>query len=237
MVMIERMYSKHEAGLYAGAYRWYDALMMFVWLIMPIFFSKFSKLKGEGKGASNLFNNGFLIVSIPMLMITPFLFFDGELLFFLFSNSSALELFQMNNLFRVLMIPFIFNAFFVLMGTYLNASGHVKKVNWVITFAILINIILNFIFIPNYGAFAAGVTTAVSTGILGLGYFVLVMFSKLRVDLKGLIGVFVGFLFCFGFYYYSKENIGDIWVSVLGSITGYFLILNLFGVVSKIKNG
>lgn len=235
MVMIERLYSSHEAGLYAGAYRWYDALMMFVWLITPVLFSKFAKAKGDGTGASSLFNHGFLLVSIPMLMIAPFLFFDGKILFTLFDNSNELELFNMNRYFQLLMISFIFNAFFVVQGTFLNASGFIKKVNWIIALSAIVNITLNFIFIPEYGAYAAGCSTAISTGILGLGYFILVMFSRLRIDMKSLIGVFIAFIFSFGFYFYSKQNIDDIWISLIGSMLGFVLILNLFGIINKIK--
>lgn len=237
MVMIERLYSKHETGIYAAAYRCYDALMQFVWLIMPIFFSKFAKAKGEKSGGSTLLNQGFLIISIPMLMIAPFLFFDGQYLFFLFDNSSDLEIFNMNRLFQLLMISYIFNAFFVIKGTYLNASGFVSKVNWIILLSAIVNIVLNFLFIPKYGAYAAGVSTAISTAILGLGYFVLVMFSRLRIDMKNLVGVFIGFVFSFGLYYYCKNVVDILWVSILGSVLGFFFILQLFGIISKIKKG
>lgn len=236
MVMVERMHSKYEAGLYAGAYRWYDALMMFVWLTQPIFFSKFSMAKGENSGASSLFNQGFLIVSIPMLFITPFLFFDGDILFFLFDQTKEIDIMKMNGLFKLLMISFIFNAFFVIKGTYLNASGYVKKVNWIILLSALLNAVLNYIFIPEYGAFAAGITTAISTGCLGLGYFVMVMLSRLRVDLKNLLGVFIAFTVSFGIYYYLKINIDNIGVCLIGSSGGFILILMLFGITGKIKN-
>ena len=235
MVMIERLYSKHEAGIYAGAYRMYDALMMFVWLIMPIFFSKFAKAKGEKKGASSLFNTGFLVVSIPMLLITPFLFFDGSVLFFLFKNSSVLEVFNMNRLFQLLIISFIFNAFFVVKGTFLNASGYVKKVNNVIILSAIVNVTLNYLFIPQYGAFAAGVSTAISTGILGIGYFILVLLSRLRIDLKNLLGVFTSFIISLSIYYYAKQYADTIWISISLSSLSFLLSLQLFGIPIKLR--
>ena len=236
MVMIDRLYSNYEAGIYAAAYRWYDALMMFVWLIMPMFFSKFAKAKGENSGATSLLNQGFLFVSIPMLIITPFLFFDGIHLFFLLDNSNELEIFNMNRLFQLLMISFVFNAFFVMKGTYLNASGYVGKVNWIILLSAVINIVLNYFFIPQYGAFAAGVSTAISTGILGIGYFGLVMLSRLRVDLKNILGVFIAFAVGFGIYFIAKQHLNIMLVSIATSMLSFFLVLYVFGIVNKIRS-
>ena len=236
MVMVERMVSNHEAGIYAGAYRFYDAFMMFAWLVMPIFFSKFAKVNSEKKGASDLLNQGFLLISIPMLLITPFLFFDGKLLFFMFGNSTELEIFNMNRLFQLLMISFICNAFFVVKGTFLNASGYVKKVNIIIGISVVLNVVLNYFFIPTYGALAAAAATAISTGFLGLGYFVLVMLSRLRIDLINLVGVFTAFVFSFGFYFIIKQNVGELWLCILGSIVVFYLVIHFFGIVDKIKN-
>lgn len=236
MVMLERMYSKHEAGLYAGAYRWYDALMMFVWLITPILFSKFAKVKGEHKEASKLFNQGFLIVSVPMLLITPFLFFDGKILFFLFSNSTDLEVFRMNRLFQVLIISFVFNAFFVVKGTFLTASGHVKKVNLIIVLGALVNVILNFIFIPKHGAFAAALSTGVSTGILGLGYYILVVLSRLTINFKKIGGVFIAFVLSCFIYFILMINKIHFTMYFGISILIFVFVLFMFGVFSKSKN-
>jgi O-antigen/teichoic acid export membrane protein len=37
IVMLERLSSATEAGLYAGPYRWVDAVMMYMWTVLPIF--------------------------------------------------------------------------------------------------------------------------------------------------------------------------------------------------------
>lgn len=178
MFMVERLHSSTEAGLYAGAYRWYDAFMMFIWLIMPMFFAKFSSNENEHK---SLLKSGKILVAVPIIFLGIVLLARNEFMFFLFQNSTVHQISQMSAILSVLMISYVINGVFVLYGTYLNAAGFVSKVNWLVAISVAINIALNWYFIPAYGAIASAYTTAFSTLILSVGYFVMIR-KKIQTD-------------------------------------------------------
>src|SRR5690606_1576861 len=67
IVMLERLSSAKEAGLYAGPYRWVDAVMMYLWTILPIFFAKFALTVKDKTEQEKLLNFGQVVVSIPII--------------------------------------------------------------------------------------------------------------------------------------------------------------------------
>jgi O-antigen/teichoic acid export membrane protein len=193
MFMVERLHSSQEAGLYAGAYRWYDAFMMFIWLLMPMFFAKFSSKQQEH---ISILKSGKLLVAIPIILLSGLVLANNQFLFFLFKQSSVQEISSMSSVLSVLTISFLFNGLFVLYGTYLNAAGYVSKVNWLVALSVVVNIALNIIFIPKYGAIASAYTTALSTVILSVGYFIMIK-SKVEIDKKILFKLFsLSIIFC-----------------------------------------
>jgi hypothetical protein len=43
-VLIERLSGPYENGLYLGAYRWFGASLMYLWIVLPIFYARFASL-------------------------------------------------------------------------------------------------------------------------------------------------------------------------------------------------
>ena len=58
MVMLERLASPTEAGYYAGAYRWVDAVMMYAWTVLPLFFAKFASVPRDVPPSASCFGSG-----------------------------------------------------------------------------------------------------------------------------------------------------------------------------------
>lgn len=234
MAMVERLYSKHEAGLYAGAYRWYDGFMMVVWLLSPMFFSKFSS--NEKTQHSSLLKSGKLLMAIPVIGIGSLLLVNNEFIFFLFENSSTKEVLEMSSILSVLMISYLFNGIFVLYGTYLNAAGFVSKVNWLVAGSALTNVILNYIFIPKFGAIASAYTTALSTFILSIGYLFLIK-NKIKIDSRILIKLLAlcGLLISFSYIIY--QNLDLHWAIYIGCVSLAFIaIFFLLGLYKPFKD-
>ncbi len=224
MFMVERLHSSTEAGLYAGAYRWYDAFMMLIWLIMPMFFAKFSSNENEHK---SLLKSGKILVAIPIIFIGIVLLVRNEFMFFLFQNSSEDEVLQMSIILSVLMISYVINGVFVLYGTYLNASGFVSKVNWLVGISVAINIALNWYFIPAHGAIASAYTTAFSTLILSVGYFIIIR-KKIQTDI-GLLIRLIALSVIFLIVVFALHSQFDFtWmVYLLFSATAFFILVIL----------
>lgn len=177
-VMLERLLGDDgtETGLYAGAYRWVDAIMMYLWTVLPIFFAKFAHHVGDQKALDRLLAFGLPIAAVPMMFAGGFALLYGEKFLWLFKNSTPAELATMTVCLKVLFIAVIVNGFFAIYSTLLTSTNHERFVSWMIFISILINVTLNFIFIPEYGAIASAWTTLISFSFLSLSYLYYIQF-------------------------------------------------------------
>lgn len=240
MVMVERLGGvdgQKNAGLYAAAYRWLDAFMMYLWTILPIFFAKFSIHHDNAQEQQKLLNIGQIITFIPMLFVASFVFIYGDKLFWMFSDSTSREdLSTMTSLLQILFVTALMQGCFVIYGTFLNATGHEKNMSKIVLFSILLNILLNYIFIPISGPFAAAYATLVSTGAVSLAY-IYYLYSKdtLKIPMFIIIKLSViGVVFISIFYALTFTKLS--WY-INSIIAGIFLLIFTYIIVSKdIKN-
>ena len=72
------------------------------------------------------------------------------------------------------MLSFIAVSGTYIFGTLLTANGSLKKMNYILVFAVLLNIVFNFILIPKYGALGAAWTTLVTQFFSMLAQLILV---------------------------------------------------------------
>ena len=80
-----------------------------------------------------------------------------------------------------LFVAAFFNAIFAIFSTLLTSTNHERYINWLISASILLNITLNWIFIPKYGAIATAWTTTVSYVFIDIAY---VVYIQLKIDIK-----------------------------------------------------
>ncbi|MBK0402590.1 oligosaccharide flippase family protein [Adhaeribacter sp. BT258] len=174
IVMLERLSSAKEAGLYAGPYRWVDAVMMYLWTILPIFFAKFALTVQDKNEQEKLLHFGQVVVSLPIIFICVFSFFYGELFFFQFSNSTAAEIAAMVQNLQILFLNVLVHGFFAIYSTLLTSSNFEKPVSKLVAASIILNLTLNFIFIPEFGSLAAAWNTLFCAVFVSVGYFMMV---------------------------------------------------------------
>jgi O-antigen/teichoic acid export membrane protein len=202
MVMVERLggeAGQKNAGLYAAAYRWLDAFMMYLWTILPMFFAKFAMNHDKPGEQQKLLNVGQIITFIPILFVVGFVFMYGDKLFWMFSDSNKSDIFIMTSLLKILFVTALFQGFFVIYGTFLNATGHEKNISKIVLLSIILNFILNYIFIPNSGPYAAAYATLVSTASVSL-FYIYYLYKKTSVQIPWLI---IGKLCLIGVVYIS----------------------------------
>ena len=181
-VMLERLGGAQENGLYAGAYRWLDAFSMYLWTVLPIFFARFAYFIKDLKEQEKLLHFGQVIAALPMVFVSIFVFFYGEKLLFLFDQSTPAELATMRDCLNALFVAAFFNGIFAVFSTLLTSTDHEKFVNKLIIISILLNIVLNWIFIPQYGAVASAWTTVASYAFIDIAYVVYIqLYIKIRV--------------------------------------------------------
>lgn len=238
-VMLERLLGdagKHETGLYGGAYRWVDTVMMYLWTVLPIFFAKFAFHVREKGELSKLLAFGQPIAALPMLFAGVFGIIYGDKLLFLFKNSSPEELATMAMCLKILFISVLVNGLFAIYSTLLTSTGHERFVSWMIGGSILVNVGLNAIFIPYYGAIAAAYTTLLSFSLLSVSYIWYIQFKldvKIPYTILGKL-LLVGSLFGFAFWGISMTSLP--WWLVSG-VSGLILLgLSYFAGLFSLKN-
>lgn len=173
-VLLERLIGgdagKHETGLYGGAYRWVDTVMMYLWTVLPIFFAKFAHHIHDQKALGRLLAFGQPIAALPMLFAGVFGLVYGEKLLFQFVQSTPQELATMTACLRVLFVAVLVNGIFAIYSTLLTSTNHERFVSRMIAISIVLNITLNCVFIPQYGALAAAWNTVLSFSFLSASY-------------------------------------------------------------------
>lgn len=177
-VMIERMLGNHASGLYAGAYRWLDAFMMFLWIVLPMFFARFAFYKNTNLDMSKVLRLAQIVSALPMIFVSCFVWFYGEQLFFLLGNSSRLEIIEMTLCLKILFVAVFIHGYFACLGTLLSATGGEFYINRMLIISILINIILNFVLVPIMGISGAALATVCSTLFISVSYLVYIIKKK-----------------------------------------------------------
>ncbi len=174
MVLLERLSSAREAGYYAGAYRWLDAVMMYAWTVLPLFFARFAHATARPRELRQLLWVGQRVVAVPLLLVVAFVLFRGEILFWQFDRSSGAEVAHMTLCLKILFLNVLVNAFFAIYSTLLTGTRHQRPVSWLVALSIGLNLTLNLALLPHYGAVAAALNTLVSGILVSGGYVWLV---------------------------------------------------------------
>ncbi len=219
-VLIEKIAGEKESGLFAGAYRWNNAIAMYLWTILPIFFAKFANHQKEPKLLQKFFQLGWVIVAIPILFGAFWVLLHGEILFIQFSKSQPQDVQKMYFLLKILIWTVALNACFNIFSTWLTASGYVHETNKVLVYAVITNLILSMIFIPNYGSTGGAIALLIAFIIQSLGFlYFFLKYKNFYLDFsilgKSLIVLIVGISNLWIFYQFRMN-----WfISTLMSIT------------------
>ncbi len=167
-VMLERLHPNgaHEAGVYAQGFRLLDAFFMFGMLFANLLLPLFSKLIKE---QSNQL--------IPLLTTSRNLLVGGSiLLVFLCANYSEKLLGSIYNeniyeaalCFKFLMWGFIGMCISLIYGTLLTAKGDLRFLNQLSAVGIVLNVALNALLIPKYGAAGSAVATLITQSLTAI---------------------------------------------------------------------
>lgn len=170
-VLIERILPEDiaatQTGLYARAYRLFDAgnniSYLFSVILLPLF-AAVIKEKGDLQG---LVKQSFsILLSMTCIIAVLCIFFsrdfmelrypqqDGELL-----EDFQYRIAESTKILIILMGSFVSISVTYIFGTLLTANGNLKHLNIVAAFGVVINLTLNFIFIPHFQAVGAAFTS------------------------------------------------------------------------------
>lgn len=156
-VILERLHvnGKHEAGIYAQGFRLLDAFFLFGMIFSNLLFPLFAHLLGKKESILPLLRtSGNLLIGGAFVLVC-FCYFNSEYIVSLIYDENILQSIPS---FKWLMLSFIGMCFSLIFGTLLTADGDLRILNIFSFIAIIINVGLNFLLIPKYGAEGAGFT-------------------------------------------------------------------------------
>ncbi len=171
-VMLERLLvnGEKEAGIYASAYRLLDAVnvlgILFAGLLLPMS-AKLLKEKKSIRPVMRLSLQMLLCGAITLSIATCF--FRKEIMFLLYEDASIYSA----NVLGVLILNFIIVSGGYIYGTLLTANNSLAKMNRVFAWSVALNIVLNFILIPRYGALGAACTTLLTQTFALVGQIII----------------------------------------------------------------
>ena len=155
-IMLERMYSAAETGIYAQSYRLLDAVNQFGYLfgvpLMPLFASMIRRREDIQE---LLTFSAVLMFLFSCCAAMICVFFGDEIMRLLYPASSPYSV----RIFSLLMISFIPISSVYIFGTLLTARGSMMILNIIAVGGIVVNVILNLVMIPPYGALGTTVAT------------------------------------------------------------------------------
>lgn len=218
-----------DAAEYAMGYRLYFAGFMFAQLFAAYLYPVFSRMVAEGNSYSALAKHAFRVVLSGTVMVVSLgILFKTDIIEGLypqrFTDDSVMA-------FSLLIAGLVANGFTFVFGTALTAEGKLRLLNQLAGITVMLNVVLNGILIPMYGASGAAVATLFSQSLFGvLCYIFCVKGGYASSDLKGLALIFLSWLISItGFYLLSMAfspplacalavSIGAVSLSLLGVI-------------------
>jgi len=171
-VMLEKLSSNGvtDVSIYAQGYRIFYALLLFSHVFSNIMLPIFSKQKRNPSQLISFVDyNTRLLLWIAISVAFIGWSYKLEIMQILFPNKNP-ELAAMP--FGLIILGYIGTVLMVLFGTFLTALRQLKILNWLVFFTVIINVVLNAIFIPLYGVTGAAFATLISQFLLGLSSFI-----------------------------------------------------------------
>lgn len=164
-VMLERMLPNgaYEAGIYAQAFRFFEAGNMFAYLFAALLFPMFSRLIKEKQDIQELLSLSFRLITLGAIIAgIGGYFFSEEIMALRYDT----EIDTSANAFKYLMIGYIGVSGTFVFGALLTANGSMKSLNYASIGGLILNILLNILLIPSLKAEGAAIASMITQLLL-----------------------------------------------------------------------
>ncbi len=169
-----------EVGIYAAAYRLFDAASMIAVLFSGLLYPIFARLIKEKEELAPMIKSGFSLLVYPAITCSLVLFYFRIPIMELLYNQHA---YQSAQLLGFLFGSFVASCITYICGTLLTANGNIKLLNKIAFVAVVLNLVLNYFFIPQYGSYASAIISCSTFTLVAIAhaYFSFKMF-KLKIQ-------------------------------------------------------
>src|SRR5690606_31168096 len=180
--MLERMLpdGAYHAGVYAQGFRFFEAANMIAYLFAALLLPIFSRMLNRRQAVDDLLRLSFKILMTGALILGVSCTFYAETILSLRYDTVSEQAVQS---FSVLMLCFIPYCSTFIFGSVLTANGSLRLLNILAASGMVLNVLLNFLLIPDYFAFGSAVASLI-TQILTARFQLLLVLQifKFRTD-------------------------------------------------------
>ncbi len=156
------------SGIYAQSFRIIDALSMIGYLSAGIFLPYFSKKLSQGIDLKPLLEKLFMIGFLAALFVVVVgWIYSFDIIGFLYDSSDVKN---SAPVFKIVILSLIGLVIYYVFSTYLTAKAHIWTLNLIAFSGLLINFILNLLWIPKYQAQGAAWASVITQGLVSLLY-------------------------------------------------------------------
>ena len=160
-VLIERLLPEDiaasQAGVYAKAWRLFDAGNNISYLFSVILLPLFAAIIKENEDLQGLVKQSFsIILSMTCIIAVLCIFYSRNFMDLMYPEQNNAEA---STILMILMGSFVSISVTYIFGTLLTANGNLKQLNIVAACGVVINITLNCLFIPHFKAVGAAFTS------------------------------------------------------------------------------
>ena len=235
-VLLERLLpetGRYEAGVYAQAFRNLDAVSMFGVLFAGLLIPIFAKMIKQKQAINELVQMSYLILLVPAIILASVsYYYNVEIMNLMYDNHAE----NSSQIFSILMFGFIFIATTYIFGSLLTANGSMKSYNIMAAVGLLINIILNFVLIPEYKALGAAIASLATQIFAALTQILIVRkIFKMKVNFLLITKIIIYFMGVMILGYFIKQFFTNFIIGLLAlSFSGviYAFTINLINLKS-----
>ena len=160
-VLIERLLPEDiaaaQAGVYAKAWRLFDAGNNISYLFSVILLPLFAAIIKEKEDLQGLVKQSFsIMLSMTCIIAVLCIFYSHKFMAIMYPEQNNAEA---STILMILMGSFVSVSVTYIFGTLLTANGNLKHLNIVAACGVVINITLNCLFIPHFQAVGAAFTS------------------------------------------------------------------------------
>lgn len=238
-VMLERLLpdplGKQQAGIYAHAFRLLDAASMFGLLFAGLLLPIFSRMIKLNEPIRQMVKLSFTLLIVPALILAvSSIYYSSEIMALLYTSDTT----ESSAILGILMTGFVGIATSYIFGTLLTANGSLKHLNIMAFGGMILNVVLNLIWIPQFQAFgsayaslATQIFTAGTQVVLAMVIFKMKPTFHFILKLLAFVGLVV--LFAVLSKYFNNWVLG--YLTLIATSVVAALLLKLFNVADLYK--
>ena len=232
-VMLERLLDDNglQAGIYAAAYRFFEAAGMLAYLFGALLLPMYSTLIIKKETVAPLALTSLRAVLVmSMIIATSLIIYRNDLMPFIYDDANN----YYGKILIYMMLAFFAVAISHIYGALIMAKGALKELNVIFILGVILNVVLNLWLIPIKGAEGAAIATVATQYLVTIGQIYLAHSQmKLQIDYS-LIAKSIVFGFLCALNSVLWHNSGLYWIiSMVLSILFCLGLSLLLGIVDK----